>query len=358
MKVLITGNLGYIGPVVAQCLKQHLGPATQIVGLDRGFFAGTTLDPQYMADAFVDLQYYGDVRNDEICRKALAGVDAVIHLAAISNDPMGHQFEDITMTINHKRSVAMAKLAKEAGVKSFVFASSCSVYGAGGDEMRTETSALGPLTAYAKSKAMAEEDLSPLATPEFFVTCMRFATACGPSPRLRLDLVLNDFVASAVKSKKIEILSNGQPWRPLIAVSDMARAMTWGVTRRQTSNARPLEILNVGSNQWNYRVVELAEATKSVLRDVEISINENAAPDKRSYRVNFDAYAKLVQPELAPRETLPGIVKQLATQLQNSPWVTPEFRQGPFIRLNILRDLIKAARVDANLMTQGATPWI
>ena len=154
-------------------------------------------------------------------------MDVVVHLAAISNDPMGNQFEDVTLEINHRAGLAIAQAARKARVKSLVFASSCSVYGFAADGARTEGSSLDPLTAYARSKVLLERDLEPLSGPDFRVTCLRFATACGWSERLRLDLVLNDFVAGALASHKVTVLSDGTPWRPLIHVSDMARAIEW-----------------------------------------------------------------------------------------------------------------------------------
>jgi len=163
----------------------------------------------------------------------LRGVDAIVHLAAISNDPMGKTFEEVTDAINFRASVELARQAKAAGVRSFVFASSCSMYGMADDTPRKETSPLNPLTAYAKSKVSTETELQKLADKSFRVTCLRFATACGMSDRLRLDLVVNDFVACAVTSKNITILSDGTPWRPLIHVKDMARAFDWASSAMQ-----------------------------------------------------------------------------------------------------------------------------
>ena len=184
-------------------------------------------------------------------------VDAVVHLAAVSNDPMGHAYEDLTRQVNHVAAAAVARQAKAAGVRSFVFASSCSVYGAADDRPRTERSSLNPLTTYAKSKILAEQALCELAGPTFRISCLRFATACGMSDRLRLDLVLNDFVASAMSTGGITVLSDGTPWRPLINVADMARAIDWAVGRDADAGGDFL-IVNAGSDGWNYQVSELA----------------------------------------------------------------------------------------------------
>ncbi len=283
----------------------------------------------------MDFQYFGDVRT--INSKMLNGVDAIVHLAAISNDPMGKAFEKETYEINHQASVRLAKMAKKQGVKSFVFASSCSMYGFGGQDAKTENSELSPLTAYAKSKVMTERDLKNIAGDEFKVTALRFSTACGMSDRLRLDLVLNDFVAGAVISRKIQILSDGTPWRPLINVKDMARAFEWALTRGGEGGDDFLAV-NVGSNDWNYQVKELAEAVAGAIPGIEISINKNAEPDKRSYRVNFDLFGQLA-PEHQPQCDLSTSIKELADGLGTIGFTDADFRNSDFIRLKVLRDL-------------------
>ena len=221
MKILITGNMGYVGPILVRRLRDSY-PDADLIGLDMGYFGNCLSSTGILPECRVNRQHFADVRNFPAA--LLSGVDAVVYLAALSNDPLGHAFEEATLDINYRSCVRAAKMAKEAGVKSFVFASSCSVYGSAEDGARTEASPVNPLTAYAKSKVWTERDLAPLADGRFKVTCLRFATACGMSDRLRLDLVLNDFVAGAVASKKISILSDGTPWRPLIHVKDMARA--------------------------------------------------------------------------------------------------------------------------------------
>ena len=213
MKILITGNTGYIGPSVLQGFRQAYAKAT-LIGLDKGYFAHCLTNADFLPECRVDVQYFADTRR--IRPEVLQGVDAIVHLAAISNDPMGKTFEEVTYDINFRASVDLARQAKAAGVRCFVFASSCSVYGVADDTPRKETSSLNPLTAYAKSKIRTETELQTLADEGFTVTCLRFATACGMSDRLRLDLVVNDFVACAVSSKNITILSDGTPWRPLI----------------------------------------------------------------------------------------------------------------------------------------------
>ncbi|HBH80982.1 MAG TPA: NAD-dependent epimerase, partial [Nitrospira sp.] len=291
MRILITGNMGYVGPLVLRRLRES-HPESTLIGYDIGYFAHCLTGPSRFPESRADVQYFGDIRR--VPEKILQGVDAIVHLCAISNDPMGAIFEDITLDINHRASIDLAVKAKRAGVKAFVFASSCSVYGFAEGGPRREEDELNPLTAYAKSKVRTERDLASLASESFTVTCLRFATACGMSDRLRLDLVLNDFVAGALVSKCINILSDGTPWRPLIHVRDMARAIDWAVQRDRRDGGVFLTV-NVGSDAWNYQVKDLATAVTQLVPDVEVSINRDAQPDKRSYRVNFDKFSKLAQ---------------------------------------------------------------
>lgn len=347
MKILINGNLGYIGPVLVSRLRQTW-PDARLIGFDSGFFAGCLLNPLTCPERLLDEQHYGDVRR--FPAKILEGVDAVIQLAAVSNDPMGKAFERPTEEINAVSAVEIARAASAVGVRRFIFASSCSVYGAGGNEARDEEAPLNPLTAYARSKIEAEEALKPLASDSFLVTCFRFATACGMSPRLRLDLVLNDFVAGALAEGAIRILSDGTPWRPLIHVEDMARAMEWGCLR-SLEKGGPHLVLNAGANSWNYRIADLARAVQAVLgrESVEISINTQAAPDRRSYRVCFDRFAGLA-PGHTPRITLDQAVHGLAEGLRECGFQDRSFRHSHFIRLKVLEDLRRApAGLNADL---------
>jgi nucleoside-diphosphate-sugar epimerase len=266
----------FIEPCVISHLRQSLSEA-ELIGLDMGYFANCLTNEKMLPECKVDTQFFADVRH--LAPEYLTNVDAVIHLAAISNDPMGNKFEEVTFDINHRASVNLAKKAKECGVSNFVFASSCSMYGAAEEKARDESSPLNPLTAYAKSKVYTEQDLEPLAADGFTVTSLRFSTACGMSDRLRLDLVLNDFVAGAVTSGKITILSDGTPWRPLIHFEDMARAIEWAIGREAVDGGDFLAV-NVGCNKWNFQVKDLARAVAKVIPDVEVSINKNAEPDK------------------------------------------------------------------------------
>jgi nucleoside-diphosphate-sugar epimerase len=211
------------------------------------------------------------------------------------------------------------------------------MYGSAEDQPRTEKSPLNPLTAYAKSKVYTERDLEPLADSDFKVTSLRFSTACGMSERLRLDLVLNDFVAGAVASKKITILSDGTPWRALINIKDMARAIEWALTRK-TANGENFLAVNVGSDEWNFQVKDLAFAVKKVIPDVEVSINKDAEPDKRSYRVDFSLFKKLA-PKHQPSYNLPRTVEELKNGLENIRFKNENFRNSSFMRLKVLTHL-------------------
>ena len=344
MKILITGNMGYIGPCVVKQLRSSYPDAT-LIGLDIGYFANCLTNAKIFPECKVDQQYFADVR--DLPAKLLEGVDAVVHLAAISNDPMGNVFEEVTLNINHRASIHLAKMAKMAGVKAFVFASSCSMYGAAEDQPRTEESPLNPLTAYAKSKVFTEKDLQELSGNGFKVTCLRFSTACGMTDRLRLDLVLNDFVAAAVASKEIIILSDGTPWRPLIHVKDMAKAIEWAVFRDIDQGGACLSV-NVGSNEWNYQVRQLAEAVAEVIPDVTVSINKNAMPDKRSYRVNFDLFKRLA-PDYQPEMDLLSSIKELKNGLEEMGFNDPDFRNSSYMRLKVLTDLRNKGYLSDNL---------
>lgn len=334
MKILITGNMGYIGPSVVKRLKESY-PDCTIVGIDIGYFAHCLTNVSSLPEHDVDVQYFADTR--DFPEEILDGVDAVVHLAAISNDPMGNVNEELTLDVNYKASIELAKKAKAKGVKSYTFASSCSVYGAAEEGDRTEKSNVNPLTPYAKSKVFTERDLEALAGPDFKVTCLRFSTACGMSERLRLDLVLNDFVASAIATSKIVILSDGSPWRPLINIKDMARAIDWSVARDKSSGGEYL-VINIGSNDWNYQIKDLAHAAAKIIPNVEVSINEKGEPDKRSYKVNFDLFKSLA-PDYQPAYDLNKTIAELQKGLTDMNFSDPNFRESQLIRLRVLQGL-------------------
>lgn len=334
MKILITGNMGYIGPCVVQRLRTSY-PEAKIIGLDTGFFANCLTNSEILPECRVNMQYFEDVRKVSI--DLLKDIDAIIHLAAVSNDPMGNTYEKVTHEINYLASIDLARKAKDAGVKSFVYASSCSMYGAADDGPRTETSPVNPLTAYARSKIATEKDLQTIADNKFKVTSLRFSTACGMSERLRLDLVLNDFVACAITSKQITILSDGTPWRPLINIKDMAKAIDWAI-KRDINNGGEFLAVNVGSDGWNYQVRELAEFVAQVIPDVKISINKNAQPDKRSYRVSFELFRKLAS-NYQPEVDIITTILELKRGLEAMHFNDQNFRTSMFMRLKVLNHL-------------------
>jgi nucleoside-diphosphate-sugar epimerase len=334
VKILITGNLGYVGPGVTRQLRARYPDAT-LTGIDTGYFAHCLTGAASLPEAVLDTQIYADIRR--ISRDVLQGVDAVVHLAAISNDPMGNAYEAVTFDVNYHAGANLAARARDAGVRSFVFASSCSVYGAADDHPRTERSEVGPITAYAKSKVLLERRLGELAGENFHVTCLRFATACGMSDRLRLDLVLNDFVACAMSTKRITVLSDGTPWRPLINVTDMARAVEWALERDVAATGNFL-VVNTGSDAWNYQVQELASAVAKIVPGTEVAINHEAPPDKRSYRVDFSLFRTLA-PHHQPQMSLLGTIEGLRNGLAAMYFDDQNFRSSSLMRLRVLTDL-------------------
>lgn len=344
MRILITGNMGYIGPVLVPMLRKSIKDA-YIIGYDSGFFAHCLTAAPTLPEVRVDCQYFGDVRN--IPDSILKGIDAVVHLAAVSNDPMGNKFEKVTAAINFEASVDLAKRALANGADRFVFASSCSMYGYAEGGPRKETDALNPLTAYARSKVATEQALAAMDLGSATVTSLRFSTACGMSDRLRLDLVLNDFVACAIAAKEITVLSDGTPWRPLIHVKDMSRAIEWALTRDPKEAGHYLAV-NVGSDEWNYQVRDLANAVAAAVPGTSVSINTSAPPDKRSYRVDFSLYRQ-VAPNHQPQVTLQQAISELKEGMESMSFNDPNFRSSQFMRLKVLEKHMAEGRLNEDL---------
>jgi nucleoside-diphosphate-sugar epimerase len=348
MRVLITGNMGYVGPVVVSHLRQRF-PQAELIGFDSGIFASCLATNGRSADTQLSAQHFGDVR--DLPAELLRGVEAIVHLAAISNDPIGNRFENATDEINRHASLRLAGLAAEAGVRNFVFASSCSVYGEATSDARRENDTLNPLTAYARSKVMTEQGLAQMELNGMTTTCLRFATACGMSDRLRLDLVLNDFVACALSSREITVLSDGTPWRPLIDVRDMARAIEWAIARDAAQSGR-MVIVNVGSDERNHQVRELAEAVAEAVPGTSVSVNQDAPPDRRSYRVDFSLFRRLA-PAHQPRRSLQDSIAGLVSGLNAISFADSQFRRSAkMIRLNALASLIDQGVMTADLRWQ------
>ncbi len=344
MKLLITGNTGYIGPQVYRHMHQAL-PGIQIVGYDSGYFAHCLTGADCLPETMLVAQHWGDVR--ELPGELLDDVDAVIHLAAISNDPMGKRYEQVTEDINYASSKAIAEKALQHGVKRFVFASSCSMYGFAEGGPRRESDELNPLTAYSRSKVATEQALAELGDSDMTITALRFSTACGWSDRIRLDLVLNDFVACAIASKEITVLSDGSPWRPLIDVKDMARSMEWALTRDPAEGGNYLAV-NVGCAEWNYQVSELAEAVAQAVPGTSVSINTDAPPDKRSYRVDFSLYESLA-PRHQPQVSLEQAISEIKAGLEAMQFSDANFRASQFMRLKVLEKHIADGRLTEQL---------
>jgi nucleoside-diphosphate-sugar epimerase len=347
MRILITGAMGYVGPVVVTHLRRQF-PKAELIGFDSGFFAHNLTGASRLPETLLNRLHFGDIRN--FPPDLLDDIDAVVHLAAISNDPMGKQFEAVTEAINEKASIALADMSEQRGVSSFVFASSCSIYGAASGEPRRESDPLNPLTAYARSKVAMEQALRSSNGGQMTVTCLRFATACGMSDRLRLDLVLNDFVASALATGKITVLSDGTPWRPLIDVADMARAIEWAIGRSPEQGGRVL-VVNAGDKSANYQVRELAERVASEMPGTEVSINREAPPDQRSYQVDFSLFAELA-PAHVPAVPLAQSIRNVHAGLRGMGFSDGNFRSSSLMRLSTLKGHIAEGRLSADLSWQ------
>lgn len=345
MKILVTGNTGYVGSGLVRHLSRSLGDV-EIVAFDTGYFAHCLTGASDLPEHLCLAQHWGDIRR--FPSEILQGVDVVVHLAAISNDPMGSRFEAVTEEINFRAAIALAREAKRIGVRGFVFASSCSMYGLSADRPRSEMDELNPLTAYARSKVMTEAGLRDFADESFTVTCLRFATACGMSDRLRLDLVLNDFVASALASGEIKVLSDGTPWRPLIDVQDMARAIEWAIGRYAKQGESFLAV-NVGRH--NYQVKDIACKVADLIPGASVSINHSAPPDKRSYKVDFSLFLKLA-PDFQPRVTLEESILGLYNGLRSLGFDNGDFRSSQWMRLKVLEQYTSDGRLSSELYWQ------
>jgi nucleoside-diphosphate-sugar epimerase len=341
MKVLLTGHHGYIGSVTATILG---AAGHDVTGLDTFFYEGCDLG----ADRADVSALRTDVRDARV--EDLAGFDAVVHLAALSNDPLGELDPELTFEINLRGTVELARKAKEAGVTRFIFASSCSMYGAApADELVGEETPLRPLTAYAESKVRAEEALTELADDEFATVSMRNATAYGVSPRFRFDVVLNNLAGWAYTTGKVMIMSDGTPWRPLVHVEDIARAATALLTAPSELVAG--EAYNVGANSENYRVRDLAEIVRDVVPHCEIEYAEDAGPDPRSYRVDFSKFVSTF-PEAAPRWSAREGARELLEAFADAQLAERDLDR--YTRLTRLRRLRREGRLDEDLRWTSA----
>jgi nucleoside-diphosphate-sugar epimerase len=339
MKVLVTGTEGYIGARLAPLL---MGRGHEVVGLDAGFYRDGWLYSDVKQLGMVPRTIIKDLRHVTV--DDLQGFDAVVHLAELSNDPLGENRPEITYQINHRGSVDLATKARQAGVKRFVYASSCSVYGVGNGDFLQESGPVNPQTAYAKCKVMVERDVGPMSSPEFCVTFLRNATAYGASPRMRFDIVLNDLSALAWTTKRIAMTSDGSPWRPIVHIEDISTAVR--CVLEAPVDAVNGEIFNVGANGENYRVREIAQIVADVFPGCELSTGQGGA-DNRSYRVSFDKISSKL-PGFRCGWTARMGAEELRDRFAKIEFDKSTYEYRAFTLLKQIRYLTRSGQIDAD----------
>lgn len=344
MRVLLTGADGYIGAIMGPKLIEA---GHDVVGVDTGFYRRGWLFDDGKAHPKTLSKDQRDLTVDD-----LRGFDAVVHLAELSNDPIGENDPGLTMAINHEGSVGLGRKAREAGVKRFIQASSCSTYGAGGDEMRTETSDLAPQTAYARCKILVEEGLRELMDDDFTPVFMRNATAYGASPRQRFDLVLNNLCGFAHTLGEIRMTSDGMPWRPIVHIEDICAAMLCALQAPKEAVAG--EAFNVGADSENYRIREIAEIVARTFPGCELTVGESGG-DTRSYRVSF-AKIRAHMPEFETAWTAERGARQLKAVFERIGLDRETFEAAPFTRLREIKHLRRTGQVDDRLHWTALEP--
>ena len=337
MKVVVTGNLGYIGTIMAPLIAKA---GHEVVGLDTDLYSTCTFGPGFTT--------YPTIKKDirDVTVADLKGIDAVVHLAALSNDPLGNLNPDVTYDINHRGTIHLAQTAKAAGVKRFVFSSSCSNYGASGDTLLDESSAFNPVTPYGISKVRSEQDLVKLGDDNFCPVLMRSATAYGVSPRLRFDIVLNNLTAWAVASGKILIKSDGTPWRPIVHIEDISRAFVAALSapRELVFN----QAFNVGRSDQNYRIKEIAEIVKDTVPNCELAFAADGGPDTRCYRVDCSKIARVLT-EFKPQWDAPKGAMQLYKAFVQNDVKLEDFEGPRYKRIDHITQLMSSGKLDNSL---------
>ena len=340
-KILIIGHKGYVGTILVRYLNEFKEYKKSVFGIDTNLFSLNNYNKH---------NKYSISNLNLDCRKIKLNQlnpkpDIIIYLSAVSNDPMGKSYRVATKEINFLNCIKLAQQAKKLNIKKFIFASSCSMYGSSGNTLKKESDKLQPLTDYAKSKVNSEKKLKKISSKNFKIISLRFATAAGLSDNLRLDLVFNDFIANAILKKEIELLSSGNSWRPLIHVNDMAKAFHWAIEYKIKKN---FLAVNIGSDKWNFRIIDLAKKISKIIKNVNIKIS-NSVIDKRSYRVNFNLF-KRIAPDYQPSMKFKTAVKELEIFLKKEKSHLKNFRNSPkWSRLSRLNNLIKKNKLNKKL---------
>lgn len=344
MRILVTGDRGYIGTVLVPMLLQA---GHDVVGLDSDLFRDCTFGDENSIAKYEMITK--DIR--DVDAGDLEGVDVVMHLAGLSNDPLGDYRPQLTGDINYLASVRLAELAKKAGVSRYIFSSSCSNYGAAGQDFIDESSALNPVTPYGESKVKVERAVTKLADDNFSPTYLRNATAYGVSPRLRFDLVLNNLTAWAFTTGQVYIKSDGTPWRPIVHIEDISRAFiaVLNAPREKIHN----EVFNVGRTDENFQIREIASIVEAIVPGCKVEYAPDGEPDKRSYRVNCDKIRQVL-PEFVPQWTTRKGVEELYNAYKKIGLTLEEFEGKRYKRIAHVKELIEAGHLSDDLRWKTA----